>query len=117
MTADPTTRLGRDSDEAVTAALLRYRVMANVVGVLLIALIIVAVPLKYLAHMPGPVTVIGTAHGFLYGLFLLAAFDLALRRKWTAKGTFLVLLAGTIPFLSFYAEHTATRKVRAGERV
>ena len=107
----------RDSEQAIAAALQRYRVMANVVGVLLIALIIVAVPLKYLAHMPGPVTVIGTAHGFLYALFLLAAFDLALRRKWTAKGTVLVLLAGTIPFLSFYAEHTVTRKVRAGERV
>jgi integral membrane protein len=117
VTADQTARVTRDSDEAVTAALLRYRVMANVVGVLLIALIIVAVPLKYFAHMPGPVTVIGTAHGFLYALFLLAAFDLALRRKWTAKGTVLVLLAGTVPFLSFYAERTVTRKVRAGERV
>ena len=42
MTADQTARLTRDSDEAVTAALLRYRVMANVVGVLLIALIVVA---------------------------------------------------------------------------
>jgi hypothetical protein len=29
----------------------------------------------------------------------------------------LVLLAGTVPFLSFYAERTVTRKVRAGERV
>jgi hypothetical protein len=28
-----------------------------------------------------------------------------------------VLLAGTVPFLSFYAERTVTRKVRAGERV
>ena len=117
MPADQSIRLTRDSDEAVSAALLRYRVMANVVGVLLIALIVVAVPLKYLAGMPGPVTVIGTAHGFLYALFLLAAFDLALRRKWTAKGTLLVLLAGTVPFQSFYAEHTVTRKVRAGERV
>ena len=50
----------------IAAACLRYRVMANVVGVLLIALVLVAMPLKYFADMPGPVAVLGTAHGFLY---------------------------------------------------
>ena len=29
----------------------------------------------------------------------------------------LTVLAGTIPFLSFVAEHTVTRKMRAGEPV
>ena len=86
-------------------------------GVLLIALIVVAVPLKYFADMPGPVAVIGTAHGFLYAVYLLAAFDLALRARWTALGTVLVLLAGTIPFFSFVAERKVTRKTRAGQRV
>ena len=33
----------RDSEQAIAAALQRYRVMANVVGVLLIALVVVAV--------------------------------------------------------------------------
>ena len=33
------------------------------------------------------------------------------------KGTVLVLLAGTIPILSFVAERSATRRTRAGERV
>ena len=39
------------------------------------------------------------------------------RARWTAKGTILVLLAGTIPFLSFVAERVVTRRTRAGERV
>jgi integral membrane protein len=107
----------RDSEQAIAAALQRYRVMANVVGVLLIALIVVAVPLKYLAGIPTPVTVLGTAHGWLYALFFLSAVDLALRAKWSLKGSALTVLAGTVPFLSFYAERTATRKTRAGERV
>jgi integral membrane protein len=107
----------RDSEQAVAAALTRYRVMANVVGVLLIALMVVAVPLKYLADVPGPVTVLGTAHGWLYALFFLSAVDLALRAKWTLKGTVLALVAGTIPFLSFVAERKVTRTMRAGERV
>ena len=101
----------------VRGALARYRVMAYIVGVMLLLLVLVAMPLKYAAGMPGPVAVIGTAHGFLYCVYLLAAFDLALRARWTAKGTVLVLLAGTIPFLSFVAERVVTRTTRAGERV
>ncbi len=101
----------------VAGALTRYRVMAYVVGVMLVLLVAVAMPLKYLADTPGPVAVIGTAHGFLYAVYLLAAFDLALRARWTAKGTVLVLLAGTVPLLSFVAERIVTRRTRAGQRV
>ena len=111
------TTTSRTSDEAVGAALLRYRVMAYVVGVLLIALIVVAVPLKYVADIPEPASVLGTAHGWLYFLFFLATVDLALRAKWSAKGTVLTLVAGTVPFLSFYAERTVTRTMRAGDRI
>jgi integral membrane protein len=116
MAADRTAP-ARDSEQAVAAALQRYRVMANVVGVLLILLIVVAVPLKYLADIPTPVTVLGTAHGWLYALFFLSAVDLAVRAKWSIRGAVLTILAGTVPFLSFYAERTATRKTRVGERV
>ncbi|TYP88397.1 DUF3817 domain-containing protein [Blastococcus xanthinilyticus] len=113
MATERTTASGRD----VPTALTRYRVMANVVGVLLIALIFVAVPLKHLGGIDGPVAVLGTAHGWLYGLFFLSAVDLALRARWTLKGTVLTLVAGTVPVLSFFAERTATRKTRAGVRV
>ncbi len=115
MAAEQTT--GTPVRHGVSAALTRYRVMAYVVGVMLVLLVLVAMPLKYFADMPGPVAVIGTAHGFLYAVYLLAAFDLALRARWTALGTLLVLLAGTVPFLSFVAERKVTRKTRAGERV
>jgi integral membrane protein len=116
MAADRTTST-RDSEQAIATALQRYRVMANIVGVLLIVLVLVAVPLKYFGDNDGLVTVVGPAHGFLYALFALAAFDLALRAKWSPKGTVLTLVAGTIPFLSFVAERTVTRKMHAGERV
>ena len=106
-------RVGRD----VPAALTRYRVMAWIVGILLIALVLVAVPLKYLAGIEGPVTVLGTLHGWLYFIFFLTACDLALRASWTLRGTVLTLVAGTVPILSFVAERNATRKTRAGARV
>ena len=96
MAADRTAP-ARDSEQAVTAALQRYRVMANVVGVLLILLIVIAVPLKYLADLPTPVTILGTAHGWLYALFFLCAVDLAVRAKWSLKGSVIALVAGTAP--------------------
>ena len=117
MTSEQATRPARRGARGVPAALTRYRVMAYIVGVMLLLLVLVAVPIKYIGHHEGPVAVIGTAHGFLYCVYLLAAFDLALRARWSAKGTVLVLLAGTIPFLSFVAERIVTRKTRAGERV
>jgi integral membrane protein len=114
MAAEQTAQLpGREIPPALT----RYRVMATVVGVLLVALFFVAVPLNHLADMPGPSKVLGTAHGWLYGLFFLATVDLALRAKWTLKGFALTVLAGTVPVLSFFAERRATAKTRAGVRV
>lgn len=102
-------------------ALLRYRVMANIVGVLLIVLVLVGVPLKYLATdgtAPQQLgewitTYLGIAHGWLYMLFLLMAFILSRRARWSIEFTVVTLLCGTVPVLSFWAEHRATRKVRA----
>jgi len=101
----------------VTGALTRYRVMAYVTGTLLVLLLFVAMPLKYWGGHEGPVAVIGTAHGFLYAVYLLAAFDLALRGRWRALSTLGVLLAGTIPFLGLYVEHKVSRRMRRGQRV
>jgi integral membrane protein len=109
--------LARRVGQNVPAALTRYRVMAWIVGVLLIALILVAVPMKYLGDIDEPVAVIGTLHGWLYFVFFVTACDLAVRARWTLKGTVGILIAGTVPILSFYAERVATRRTRAGQRV
>ncbi len=96
-------------------ALARYRIIAIVVGVGLIALVFIGLPLKYLADNSSVVAVVGPAHGLLYVLYLIAAFDLSQRAKWSWAGTVAVLLAGTVPFLSFVAERVVTGKVRAGQ--
>lgn len=95
----------------------RYRIVAYIVGVGLLALVLVAMPLKYLADYSTPVAIIGPLHGLLYMAYLVLAFDLAIKSKWSVQGTLLVLLAGTVPFLSFVAERWVTRKVQAGERI
>jgi len=97
-------------------ALLRFRVLAYVVGVLLLGLV-VAMGFKYLADEPRGVEIIGPIHGFVYAIYLAVALDLAIRAKWSVRGTLLVLIAGTIPFLSFVAERTVTHRVRANRQL
>lgn len=101
----------------MTAALTRYRVMAYIVGVVLLILVAVAVPLKYVAGQPTLVATVGPIHGFLYIVYLIAAFDLSRRGRWPLIPTLIVLLAGTVPFLSFVVEHQVTARVRSGRPV
>jgi integral membrane protein len=46
-------------------------------------------------------------------VYLLAAVNLAFRARWSPVKTVLVMLAGTIPFLSFVAERKVTRLLHA----
>ena len=93
-------------------ALTRYRVMAYVVGTLLIVLVCVGMPLKYWGHNDSVVTVAGIAHGWLYMILLITAVDLGRRARWSWWRLLLIALAGTVPFMSFVAERSATRDVR-----
>ncbi len=93
-------------------ALLRYRVMAYVVGTLLIVLVCIGMPLKYVAGDDRLVNVAGVAHGWLYMVLIITAVDLGRRARWSWKRLLLIALAGTVPFLSFVAERSATKDVR-----
>jgi integral membrane protein len=97
----------------VRNALIRYRVMAYLVGTLLIVLVCVGVPLKYIEGNDTVVMWTGIPHGWLYMILLITAFDLGRRARWSWKRLLLIALAGTVPFLSFVAERSATKDVRA----
>lgn len=117
-------------------ALLRYRVMATIVGVLLVVLVLIGVPLANFdgtgmwgifpstpeiwsagsaAHDAGEgiTEYLGVAHGWLYMIFLVTAFLLSRKARWPIGFTVVTLICGTIPIASFWAEHRATARVRA----
>ena len=113
-----------------------YRVMATIVGVLLVVLCLIGVPLANFDGSPmwgvfdstpawvttgsdvndlGEMitTYLGVAHGWLYMIFLLSAFLLSRKARWDLPFTLVTLVCGTIPLVSFCAEHRATQRVRA----
>ena len=97
----------------IRGALVRYRVMAWIVGVLLVVLVVVGMPLKYLGGNDAVVIATGVPHGWLYMVLLITAYDLGRRVRWPWLRLILIAAAGTVPFLSFVAEHYATQDVRA----
>lgn len=109
----PTHLVDKEDIPGVRLALLRYRIMAYVVGILLVVLVLIGMPLKYIWGDGRVVTWTGVPHGWLYMILLITAYDLGRRVKWSLKWFVLIMLAGTVPFLSFVAEHFATKNVRA----
>lgn len=91
----------------LAGAFLRYRIMAFVTGVLLVLLVFVAIPIQIWGHNKTPESIIGTAHGFLFMVYLVTALDFGIRMRWPWLKLGLVMIAGTVPFCSFYAEHVA----------
>jgi integral membrane protein len=97
----------------VQGAVNRYRIMAYVTGTLLVILFFVAVPLKIFAHSGTLSTLVGLPHGVVcYPLYLLATFDLYRRVRWPLSKVFLIVLAGVIPFLTFYVERKVVGELR-----
>ncbi len=64
----------------------------------------------------GPAGVLWTAHGWLYVLYVVAAFHLSYQLRWRPGKTVLVLLAGTVPFMSFVAERRVVSDLRRDEQ-
>jgi integral membrane protein len=85
-------------------AALRYRVMAYITGVLIIVVCFAGIPLQVAAHNTFIVNDIGTVHGVLYIIYIIFAYVLAQKLKMKIGPTVLLLLAGTVPIMTFFVE-------------
>jgi integral membrane protein len=92
----------------MSGALTRFRVIAYVVGVFLL-LLTAGVVIRYGFGEPTLSKMVSPVHGFLYMVYLVATFDLGRRVDWPLRRMLLVMLAGTVPLMSFYAERVVTR--------
>ena len=103
-------RVSEIKDEAATVkALTFFKVMAFIVGIGLL-LLVAEVILHYgfdndaLSWWPQP-------HGFIYLLYVVATANLGFKVRWSLGHMVLVMLAGVVPFLSFWAERKVAAQV------
>jgi integral membrane protein len=98
-----------------SGVLIRYRVMAYVTGVVLATSCLIALSFWPWYAGDTAASILWTAHGYLYLVYVAAAFHLAYRLRWKPVRTVLVLLAGTVPLMSFVAERRVTGDLRRQE--
>jgi integral membrane protein len=96
--------------------LARYRFMAFTTGVVLIAgTTALIMKVSGVPHMEPETGYLWVAHGWLYLTYVIVTAMLGFRLRWPLPRYALVMLAGTIPTMSFVAEHFVTRAARAAE--
>jgi integral membrane protein len=97
-----------------------YRVLAFIVGILLAFCSLVSFPLEHFAAEGSTLQTFGknssilwALHGWVFMVYVVVAFFLSRREKWTIVFTVVALAAGLIPLLIFWVEHRVVQKVRA----
>jgi integral membrane protein len=99
----------------VESALKPFRVLAYVVGVMLLVLC-VAMVMRYGFGSDGLSKTVAPIHGGLYMLYLVAVMNLGMKARWSWPYMLGVMLGGTVPFLSFYVERRVSDRVTGAGR-
>ncbi len=83
----------------------RLRLISVVEGLSFLALLGIAMPMKYLAGDPTLVRYIGMAHGVLFILFVVALLESSKRYEWELKFSLLCFACSIVPFAPFWLEN------------
>jgi integral membrane protein len=91
-----------------------YRALAILVGGVLAVLTFIAMPYRYLVVQEevAAYSIAWMIHGYLFPLYVIATFVLSLKLSWPLGKTLLVMLAGTVPMMSFIAERKLAEEVK-----
>ncbi|QNH60841.1 DUF3817 domain-containing protein [Hymenobacter sediminicola] len=88
----------------LSTSLGRLRVVGFLEGWSFLILLLVAMPLKYLAGEPLAVRYVGMAHGVLFVAYVLLVLQNALEHSWGMRKTGLALVASFVPLGTFWAD-------------
>jgi integral membrane protein len=80
----------------------RFLFVGHLEGISYLLLLGIAVPLKYLFHLPQMVRVVGMAHGLLFVAFVYMLTQTMLTYKWKLKTTFFAFVLSLLPFGTFF---------------
>ncbi|HVJ16454.1 MAG TPA: DUF3817 domain-containing protein [Polyangiaceae bacterium] len=89
----------------------QLRIVALLEGVSFVVLLFVAMPLKYMAGLPLAVRIVGSVHGLLFLVFVVALFRAASERRWPAQRSLLAFGASIVPFATFVFDRSLRREI------
>ena len=69
-----------------------------------LVLLLIAMPLKYLAGIPSAVKVVGSIHGLLFVVFCVALLRVLITARWPLGRAALVFIASLLPFAPFFLD-------------
>jgi len=104
--------MSRLTERSLEGALLRYQVMANIVGTLIIALFTFFFINVFTGHCKLEVEIFGVGHGYLYLAYLVTAGFLGFRARLNVIYILCMIGAGLIPGMTFVVEAWIVKKVR-----
>ena len=81
-----------------------FRIIALTEGVSYLVLLIVAMPLKYMLHIPEPVKYFGWLHGVLFVIYSVLLLQVFIVLKWNFFKTLVAFIVSFIPFGAFWLD-------------
>jgi integral membrane protein len=87
----------------------RLRLTGILEGLSFIILLLIAMPLKYIAGKPEMVSIVGMAHGVLFVLYISLSVLAKFEYPWSWKKMFALWVASVVPFGTFYADYKLLR--------
>ncbi|AUX48398.1 membrane protein [Sorangium cellulosum] len=93
------------------SALRALRLVALLEGLSFLALLLVAMPLKYAFGQPIAVRIAGSAHGLFFLLFISALYRVAVERDWPRHRSLAALVASLVPCGTFLLDRALKREI------
>jgi integral membrane protein len=99
-------------NELMTTVVGRFRLVGFLEGLSFLVLLLVAMPLKYLAGEPGAVRVVGAIHGMLFLAYVLLLIQVWADTRWPLQRIALLFIASLLPGGTFFADYRVLRQAR-----
>ena len=93
----------------------RLRSLGKIEAISYLLLLVVAMPLKYLAGLPLAVVLVGWAHGLLFIALCGVLFQVWRARKWPWKRAAMVFIAALLPFGPYVIDGRLQAEGEGGE--
>ncbi len=81
-----------------------FRLIGFIEGLSYLALLFIAMPLKYMYGYPEAVKAVGMAHGVLFILFVVLLAGAAQKYRFSLSNSILFFVASLIPFGTFFTD-------------